>query len=146
MTGEQLYKGWSEAAKSRGLQCIPWEHQSLQNQLSWSNIADVLGPDKPTSPDALLQTFAMAGILTGPVSIDVVVVANELVKNWSAYYFNFSGQISSEHTEGDEWLFKASGIRARVQAVAGSQVILKINGVDTGWIEIEELAKDAKKV
>lgn len=148
MTGKQLYDGWTRAAfKTDGSLCVSWSSLTPTFMATWDSIAGTierLGP--PPSAQVFIGSFG-SSVAPDPM---IWVIAEELVKNWAGYYYNFTGisdaSDSSEHIKGDMWLFKASGIKAKVLDVAGSKLRLSINGTETDWIEVEELAKSAKKV
>ena len=145
MTGEQLYDGWVRAVNkvAPNKAVLSWHHMYFIHQSVWNKVAEDVNQMGPPDARGFVAAF---GRYASPDPM-VTQIAEELCTNWSGYFDMTSiGEASSEHAEGDVWLFKASGIKAKVQAVSGTQVILKINGANTGWIEVEELAKDAKKV
>lgn len=152
ITGEQLYEACLKAIQKVDPQHIslPWSSASLglmgvyQTVASRINLRAMLFVNSHPTTEELATYFQLAGLLLS--GKDLAALA-ELTSNWTGY-FGIEAPTESDHKVGDVWLFTAGGSKAKVVDVAAgasTQVKLRLNGIETEWIEVSELEKDAKK-
>jgi len=149
LTGEQLFDGWCKAVQKIGIATKTgrknWRALDPSVQSVWCIAATALNA-RVTALRTAEEFIALFFGQLNPAWItpDVMAAAKELVDNWAGY-FDFSGNISC-NAKGDVWLFKASGLKAKVIDVAGTKLKLRLaNGTETDWIEESEVAKSATK-
>ena len=150
ITAEQLYEACLKAIQKIDPQHIslPWSSASSGLAGVYATVASRLNlramlfvGGHPTTEE-LATYFQLAGLLLS--GKDLAALA-ELTSNWTGY-FGIEAPTESDHKVGDVWLFKAGGSKAKVVDVApDGKVKLRLNGIETEWLEVSELEKDAKK-